>query len=476
MNDAARGARRVAIGILLGFLAIAAGLGYWQVVEAPRLLANSKYSYTRQAYAEENSVRGRILDRNGVVLASQVGTGDSRRRVYAFPGLVHVVGYHDSKYGDYAIEDAFGGYLSGEIGQSIGARFATAVLHRPTVGADVVLTIDSAIQQAAEVALGDGPGAIVVLDPKTGEILALASHPYFDPNTLQKDYPQLAKASDNPLFNRATQGLYPPGSTFKTVTLSAGLELGYYNPQTKFICNDQIYVEGFPVRCEDYNQGTFDLTHAYAFSCNACFGQIGLRIGGRDLAEYARRFGFDTSVPLELPTSVSQVAHTDPETRLIGTLLAQTAFGQGELLASPLQMALVAAAIGNNGVVPTPRLVAEVRSPDGTIVFSSSARPWRTAVRPETARTVLDMMVAGVEVGLAGAAKVPGYTVAGKTGTAEVAPGRPTHAWFIGVAPADNPRLAIAVIKEGGGGGGLVATPIAQKVLAQALASLATRR
>jgi len=476
VNDAATSTRRVARAILMGFIAVAVGLGYWQVAAAPELLATSKYSYTRQAYAESNIVRGRILDRNGVVLAQQEGTGDDSRRVYTYPGLVHAVGYHDPKYGDYAIEDAFSSYLNGSAGQSLSALLATEALHRPSVGSDVVLTIDSRIQQVADAALGDGPGAVVVMNPKTGEILALASHPYFDPNTLQLDYPQLVKAADNPLFDRATLGLYPPGSTFKTITVSAGLELGYYSKETLFTCDSQIYVEGFPVRCEEYNQGTFNLVHAYAFSCNACFGQMGLRIGGRDLTEYARRFGFEARIPFELPTSASQVARSDPETRLIGTLLASTAFGQGELLTSPLQMALVAAAAGNGGVVPTPRLVSQVKSPDGTVVFATSYRPWKTAMRQDTARALLDLMVAGVEGGLASNAAVPGFRIGGKTGTAEVAPGRPTHAWFIGVAPAENPQLAIAVIKEYGGGGGTVATPIAQKVLAQALSLVAGRR
>ena len=476
MNDSSRSMRRVALVLLLGFVVIALDLGYWQVVEAPRLLGTSKFSYTRQAYAESQTVRGRILDRNGVVLARQETVGGESRRVYTYPSLVHVVGYHDPRYGDYAIEDAFGGYLSGRIGQSLSSRFASAILHRPTVGADVTLTIDSRLQQAADAALGEGPGAIVVMDPKTGEILALASHPYFNPNTLQQDYPRISQAADKPLFNRATLGLYPPGSTFKTVTLGAALDLGYYNPDTKFTCNDQVFIEGFPVRCEEYNQGTFDLGHAYAFSCNACFSQIGLRLGGRDLTEYARRFGFETRIPFELATSSSQVAADDPETRLVGPLLASTAFGQGELLATPLEMALVAAAIANNGVVPTPRLVEQVKTAEGAVVYSSSARAWRTAVRPQTARTVLDMMFEGVEEGLASAAKVSGHKVGGKTGTAEVAAGRPTHAWFIGVAPTDNPQLVIAVIKEGGGGGGQVATPIAQRVLAQGLQNLTAAR
>ncbi len=466
----------MAFVIMLGFLAIAVGLGYWQVVGAQQLLSNPVYSYTRQVYAESNAIRGRIVDRNGVVLAQQQGTGANSQRVYADPALALTVGYHDPKYGDSGIEDAFNSYLSGSVGQSISARLATLVAHKPAVGSDVVLTIDSRIQQAADSALGNSPGAIVVINPKTGEILALASHPYFDPNRLEQDYPQLAKDPNNPLFNRATLGLYPPGSTFKTVTLSAALELGYYNPNTEFTCDNQVYVEGFPVRCETYNTGTFNLVHAYAFSCNACFAQIGLRVGGRDLTDYARRFGFEARIPLELPTSSSQIAQSDPETRLIGTLLGSTAFGQGELLATPLQMALVAAAVGNNGVVPPPRLVSQVRSPDGGVVYSTSYQPWKTAIQPGTAQTVLSMMVTGVNDGLASAAAVPGYQVGGKTGTAEVAPGVQTHAWFIGVAPADNPQIAIAVLVEHGGGGGTVATPMAQKVLATALPIVTAKR
>ena len=461
--------RRVAVALICGFLFIAAGLGYWQVYRAPDLVGDASYNAYRLADREKDTRRGRILDRNGAVLAESRPTPDGFRRVYTYPALAPVVGYHDRIYGNAGIESWADDYLSGRSGQTLPNVVRDRLLHTPTVGADVVLTIDLELQKAADAALGDGAGAVVVLDPKTGEILALASHPYIDPSNLERDWPMIREDPDHPLLNRATQGLYPPGSVFKTITLAAGLDIGAYERATKFTCDDQVVVEGFPIRCDAENQGTFDLTHAYAYSCNACFGQIGLRLGGKDLTEYARRFGFEAPLPLEIPTTPSQIASSDPERRLVGALLASTGFGQGELMATPLQMAVVAATVANEGRVPTPYLVREVRNEGGAVVTATQPKTLRTAVKPDAAREVVSMLVAGVDDGLASAARIPGVKVGGKTGTAETGQGATTHAWFIGVAPADAPRYAIAVLSERGGGGGAVAAPMAQKVLQHAL-------
>jgi penicillin-binding protein A len=461
--------RRVAAALVGGFLLIAVGLGYWQVYRSPDLVADARYNAYRASEQEKDTRRGRILDRNGAVLAESRPTPDGFRRVYPYPALAPVVGYHDRVYGNAGIERWADDYLNGRTGQTLPNVLRDRLIHTPTVGADVVLTIDLELQKAADAALGDGAGAIVVLDPKTGEVLALASHPYFDPSNLERDWPALKDDPNHPLLNRATQGLYPPGSVFKTITLAAGLDIGAYQRTTKFTCDNQVVVEGFPIRCDAENQGTFDLTHAYAYSCNACFGQVGLRLGGKDLSEYARRFGFESSLPLEIPTTPSQIASSDPDNRLVGALLASTGFGQGELMATPLQMSLVAATIANDGKVPTPHLVREVRDEGGAVISVPQPKTLRTAVKAETAREVMAMMVAGVDDGLASAAAVPGVKVGGKTGTAEIGEGAVTHAWFIGVAPADSPRFAIAVLKERGGGGGTVATPMAQRVLQRAL-------
>jgi peptidoglycan glycosyltransferase len=463
--------RRVGVVLILGFALVALDLAYWQFLAAPSLAGNLKYNATRIYAAEASTQRGRILDRNGVVLAESKATPDGYSRVYPYPALAGVVGYHDQVYGNSGIEDAFDAYLSGQAGTGMLDGLRNRLLHTPTVGADVVLSIDVRLQEAADAALGDGPGAVVVIEPKTGEVLAMASHPYFDPNTLARDWPKLKDADDHPLLNRATQGLYPPGSVFKTVTLAGSLDLGEYKPENKFTCNDRLLVEGFPIKCDPPATGTFDLGHAYAYSCNACFGEVGLRLGGRDLTDYARRFGFESAIPLEVPTVPSQIAASDPEKRLVGPLLASTGFGQGELLATPLQMALVSATIADGGVAPTPHLVLDVRRTGGEVIYRTPARPWRTAVRSETARTVAGMMVLGVDEGLASSAKIQGVKVAGKTGTAEVGPGQNTHAWFIGYAPADNPTVAIALVKEHGGGGGTVATPLARTVMETALHS-----
>lgn len=465
----ARNVRRVATMLILGFLVVALDLAYWQVLEGPELANDPRYNAYRLSVVERNTQRGKILDRNGAVLARSERAAEGFRRTYAQPSLATVVGYHSPVFGNAGVEDAFDGYLGGTVGVGLLDSLRARLLHAPVVGADVVLTIDARLQEVADAALGQGPGAIVVLNPKTGEVLAMASHPYFDPNTLERDWPTLRDSGDHPLLNRATHGLYTPGSVYKTVALAGALDQAQYSPSTKFTCNDQVVVEGFPIKCDEAVQGTFDLSYAYAYSCNACFAQIGLRLGGRDLVDYSRRFGFEAIPPIEIGAAASQVASSDPTRRLIGPLLASTAFGQGELLVTPLQMALVASAVANDGVVPTPHLVSRVRGSSGEALYSAPARPWRTAVRPETARQVREMMVRGVEDGFASPAKIPGVRVAGKTGTAEVGLGRKTHAWFIGFAPADDPLVAVAVIKEHGGGGGAVATPMARKVIERAL-------
>jgi len=460
--------RRVAYVLFAGFAVIAAYLSYWHIIAADTLAGNPELNAYRLSIADQQSQRGRILDRNGVELAVSVKSGDGFRRVYSRSSLAQTVGYASPRFGRTGVEAALDPELSGRAGGGIVSALRRRLIGTGEPGGDVTLTIDTRIQDAAERAL-TGDGAIVVLDPRDGSILALVSHPTFDPNALERGWDSLRTDPNAPLLNRATQGRYPPGSTFKTVTGAAALDLGYYTPASKFTCNDQVVIEGFAIRCDETVRGTFDMTYAYAQSCNACFGEIGLRVGGKDLLEYARRFGFESAPPIEIGSVPSAVVSGSAERRLVGPLLASTAFGQGELLATPLQMALVAATIAHDGLVPSPHLVAHVRSSDGFVSRDRAPGPWREAVRPDTAAAMRAMMIAVVERGGGQGARLPGVTVAGKTGTAEVGPSRGTHAWFIGFAPAESPRVAIAVVREYGGGGGTVAAPIAREVLRTAL-------
>ncbi|MCL4458546.1 MAG: penicillin-binding transpeptidase domain-containing protein [Chloroflexi bacterium] len=462
--------RGLALLFVLFFTIVGLDLGYWQVIRAAELTNNIEINRYRLLEGEKQTKRGRILDRNGIELAKTELTPEGARRIYPQPWLVHVTGYHSFRYGDSNIEKSFDKYLRGATGLDLTTSLKNDLFHRPTTGSDVVLTIDSRLQKIAEAALGQRKGAIVALDPRSGAILALASHPYFDPNTLEHDWSKLREDPDQPLLNRATQGLYTPGSTFKTVTLSAALETGTVKPSDTFTDATGVFiVDGFPIRDDNHPGITrFDLFHAYAYSCNVSFARIGLALGADRLSAYARAFGFGSIIPLEIPTAASQIMST-PDFLRSRPALASTAFGQGQLQATPLEMALIAATIANGGLTPQPYLVARVQSPDGRILYTANPKTWRKVISEQTAEAVKQAMIISVEEGWAKPARIPDVAVAGKTGSAEVIPGLPTHAWFIGFAPADKPQIAVAVIKEYAGGGSTEATPSGRQVIEAAL-------
>lgn len=481
---------KLATILTFAFVLVAAALPYWGVVRATEL--TTRADNPRLIEAERRLDRGRILDRNGRVLArSDIDAEGVAHRQYTYSQLAPVLGYWSLKHGTAGIEHAFADPL-----RALPMGFQTGLeqwlYHRLPVGNDVVLTIDLDLQRVADEALGNTPGAVVLLDAHSGAILAMASHPTFDPTHLDEDFTQLKDDPGRPLLNRATQGRYPPGSTFKTVTLSAALQEGIVRPRQMFDDGDQtLYVEGFPIECSNNPKGVnrFDLAHAYAYSCNLTFARMGLDLGTKRLSDYAGRFRIGREIPLEIPTSSSQLAN-DP-LLIDQVLLASTAFGQGELLVTPLNMALVAATIAIDGAMPQPYLAEQVQTRDGKTIsdFSSTTRNTQYAIRngrgilavpitEATARQVRDIMITSVQDGYARRAQIPGAIVGGKTGTAQLG-GENTepHAWFIGWAQKagdpDARTFAIAVIVETGGEGSLVATPIAQPVL-QAAVGVAT--
>lgn len=451
----------VAFVLLLGYLT------YWQVVMAAELSSMMPYNAARLQAEEARILRGSILDRNGESLAWTEPSAEGNARVYAEPSLAHVTGYHSYRYGTSNIESSFDRFLRAEQGVDPLTLLRKDSLHQAVEGADVRTTIDLRLQRVAVEALGDSRGAIVALNPRTGEILALASNPYFDPNTIDEGWETIADDPSAPLLNRATAGQYVPGSTFKTVTLAAALDEGVVNPQTTFTNDGDLIIDGFRIQYTNPpNKRTFDLTDAFAFSINAAFAEIGLRLGAPALVDGAANFGFGEAPPLDgIPTEPSTISQS-PDYLDGKPALASTAFGQGQLSVTPLQMALVAAAVANDGVVPTPYVVAEVTSQSGQTLYRAEPRAWRQAMTPATAEIVNEMMIASVERGYAAPAKIQGVTVGGKTGTAEVTTGAEPHAWFIGYAPADDPQIAIAVIRENAGAGSSAATPQGQRVMA----------
>lgn len=459
--------RRLATIFAVGFVILGAYLTYWQVVVADDLRGRMPYNAPRVQAAEERVKRGEILDRNGKRLAwTEQGPGGSRR-VYTEPSLVHVLGYHSYRYGTSNIEREFNDYLLAAKGVNPLELYRKEFLYEPLAGNNVVTTIDLDLQRVADQAMGDRRGALVALNPRTGEILALVSKPYFNPNNLDQSWSRIAEDPARPLVNRATGGRYVPGSTFKLVTLTAALEAGVVTPQTTFTNRGDFVVDGYHIKYTNPpDRPTFDLRDAFGFSVNAAFAEIGLKLGAERLVQGAARFGFGEPPPLEGIPSAESLVSAKPGFLESRPGLAATAFGQGELSVSPLQMALAAAAAANGGAVPDPFVVSAVIDPaTGAALYQEGQREWKRAMSPQTAAIVNDMMVYSVSHGLAQAAALPGVAVGGKTGTAEPGGNVEPHAWFIGYAPANDPTIAVAVIRENAGQGSREAVPQARQVI-----------
>ncbi|MPZ14492.1 MAG: hypothetical protein GEU73_08730 [Chloroflexi bacterium] len=483
--------RGVSLLISLGFLIVAFALGYWQLVAAADLLQRS----TNPRIVEEDRriIRGEILDRNGEVLASSEHVGEIVQRNYPYPPLAHVVGYASTRHGKAGLEAAFDPILRGSQGTDWESTLRNALLPTERQGSDIVLTIDLRLQRIADEVLGDRSGAIVALDVGTGEVLALASHPSFDPNTLDERWEQLAADPSRPFVNRALDGQYVPGSVFKIITAGAALDLGIAQPDERHRHEGDLIVEGFRIRNTNHPQLT-ELTFAeeFAWSCNPAFALTGLSLGfgehidfnkfgppqayvwePRDVTasvdrfrEYADRFGIGKPVPFDLATAAGRISSGDTMTA-VG--LASTAFGQGDLQVTPLQMALVAATVPNGGHMPVPYLVSESRGPDGHVSVRRTGPPGRQVIRSTTASQLNQMMKLSVETAYARPAQIPGIAVGGKTGTAEVGQSGTPHAWFVGYAPADRSGVAVAVIMENRGSGTEFAAPAGQRVLEAAM-------
>jgi peptidoglycan glycosyltransferase len=434
-----------------------------------------------------NITRGSIFDRNGQVLATDVvdETG-FRSRGYLEMVMAPILGYTSGlRVGLTGIEQHFNETLFGL------DRFdgqVSRIIHQPIVGNNVYLTVDTELQKATADILGDRRGSVVIMDAQSGAVLAMVSNPTFDPNRiLDPAYAEELINCDAPgcqgtLINRATQGLYIPGSTWKTVTLIAALDSGQVTPETVFDFGQQrngpngryyVYeVDGAEFRDPNHPESRLNLVRSYAVSANAAFARMGDELPPEVLISYAQSLGFSQEgnpLPIEVQTSPAQLANDLDELRSNNVLQASTGFGQGEILASPLNMALIVCAVVNNGNIPLPHLLLRVENPNGEVIRQSPTGFWaENVMRPETAQQVRDMMIAVVQSGSGVGAAVSGLTIGGKTGTAEVA-GQQPHAWFIGFADNGNRTLAISVIVENGGEGADVAAPIFAQVARLAL-------
>ncbi len=434
--------------------------------------------------------RGRIYDRQGNMLAEDAATAEGgKQRTYALPSLAPVLGYTSGIHlGITGLELRYNGTLLGL--NRLDSQLAQLV-HQPVTGSDLVLTIDSPLQQAAVAAMGGYTGSVTIFDGRTGAILAMVSTPYIDPNRVNDEGYLASMAGDPraPLINRATQGLYTPGSTFKTVSLIAALDSGQVTPDTMFNfgeplrdANGRIYyiyrVGGGEIPDPNHTEDRLDLTMSYAKSANAAFGQIGAEMSAETLIAYSQRFGFSAPVgqgiPVELPLAGSQLAQDLEALNTNPLLRAATAIGQGELLTNTYTMGLPVLAALNDGNLPVPYLVQQVKDPTGVNHNGPLAgTSIKNTMKPETAKQVVQIMVTSAEKGWAssGNAHAEGITVGGKTGTAQLGGDRLPHAWYLGFARQDDRAVVIVVMVENGGEGSVVAAPVFAQLVQPALAA-----
>jgi peptidoglycan glycosyltransferase len=438
---------------------------YVQLVAGPRLSANAH----NPRLALLAPYRGAILARDGTPLARSTAHG----RVYPLgASLAHVVGYDSARYGAAGLESAYDAELAPRpAGSDVLAQFAALFGARATPvalrGASIVTTIDPAVQQTLFSALSKYPRAAgVALDPRTGEVLALASVPSFDPARIDETFATLADDTASPLLDRSLDGLYPPGSTFKIFTAGAALEAGVVTMESTYDDPGFLPVGNFVVHDDEGEaSGVQDLTGAFALSSNVDFAQIALALGPDRWFDAAASWKLGEPLGFTLPVERDRLPS---RAEMTPGILAQLGFGQADLLVTPMRMATVAATVAAGGTTPRPYLVRALRSgghDDVVGVSSALAAP----LSPAVAADLRTMMVAVVQRGTGTAAALGGVQVAGKTGTATNPEGR-SHAWFVAFAPADDPRVAVAIVVENVGYGGSFAAPIARRVIAAALA------
>lgn len=466
--------RKVAIAALVMFAALLINANVVQVGQA-HSLKNNPHN-VRVLYSEYSRQRGEIIV-GGRAIALSKPTTDALKylRTYPFgPLYAPLTGYYSLTIGATGLEQAENSILAGDSDKLFVKRLSDYFTGRQPQGGAVVLTIDPRVQQVAYDALQGRRGAVVALNPRTGAVLALVTSPSYNPSPLtshnpaeiQSAFHALNANTNAPLLDRALNQSYPPGSTFKVITTAAALSSGRYTPSTTIPAPNTLKFNDSNKQLHNFQGetcaggGRMTLADALRVSCNTAYGGLGIALGSGALERQARAFGIGEPLSIPLPVARSRFIAEQGQ-----ALTADSAIGQASDSVTPLQMAMVAAGVANGGVVMKPYVVAEERAPDSSVLSRTSPQELSRAVSPQVASELTGMMIGVVQHGTGTAAQVPGIAVAGKTGTAENVPGKPTHAWFICFAPAQNPQVAIAVIVENGGTGGVTSAPIARQVL-----------
>jgi peptidoglycan glycosyltransferase len=495
--------RKLTLLFIALFIAISAGLVYWQVIVAQQVTSN--IHNVRTCLPDSAPVRGKIYDRNGVLLAETVpaasGAGCGYVRRYSDPSLAGLIGYFaGTQYTSTGIEHQYNNYLTGQVGMTKLGNLVNQTLHQPPIGDNLYLTIDERIQKIVNQdfdtfvnidnnnTFQTDRGAVIVMNPQTGEILAMVSRPTFDPNLLVSQlntnnlsyYNQLIHDPEQPLLERPTQGLFIPGSIFKTLTLMAGLDSGktalnqefdkqqamgpvFINGQQILGNNIQGYTFRFPVTTE----------YGYTHSDNLIFGQIGVNIGQQIWLDYAKRLYVGQQIPFDLPVATSTVLKDNQP--LADNALAEDAFGQGYDNVTPLQMAVIDNVAADNGQLMRPMLIAKITDKDNNVIQSFAPQMLSTPISQQTATEVRQAMYGVTRCGslsIVPTVYSSPWSIIGKTGTGQVSTSGtiPANGWVISQAPyaISNPNqlpaLTIVAMKENGGDGGLAVGPMIAKM------------
>ena len=475
---------RLYLLVLVLFAALVGFTSYWAVFKSEELREKPD---NRRALIEAQGIkRGTIKTVDGTVAAESVAQGKGQQKIYSrrYPQgelFGHPVGYSFIELGNSEIERSQNATLTGETNEF--ATLLDELQGETEAGSDVTLTIDAEAQRVATQALesaitvpGTG-GAVVAIEPETGAIRAMVSSPGYDPNTVPQQFQELSSDDENtPLVNRPTQSVYPPGSTMKVVTVTAALDSGEFEPSTTLNADSGIDVSGVPLaNSGGQDFGTIDMTTALTNSVNTYWAQVGEELGPETMVEYMKRFGFFRRPPVDFPPdqlTPSGVFNRDRDLVEDGFDVGRVAIGQGgeegQILATELQMAMVAAAVANEGTLMEPTFQQEVTDPDGRTTEELDPTEYSQVMSDETAAQVAEMMTNVAEEGTASSLSVAGSSLAGKTGTAEIdVESSLNQAQFIGFAPADDPRIAVAATVERCTGcfGGDTAGPIATQVM-----------
>jgi peptidoglycan glycosyltransferase len=464
---------RLFVLVLAMFVGVVGFTSYWSVIDAEEL---QEHPGNRRVLLEEAQIaRGTIRTIDGTVVAEsfQEGVGEEQIYVRRYPQgdlLGHPVGYYFLERGRSGIELSEDDLLAGRDPEFV--SILDQLEGQAQEGDDLTITIDAEAQRTAFEALGGQAGSVVAIEPATGAVRVMVSAPPYDPNSVPDQFDELNRAPDSPLFNRATQSGYPPGSSFKVVAATAALDSGEFTPDSVVNGDSPVTISGVPLQnAGGQSFGPISLTDALTNSVNTVWAQVGEQLGTETLYEYMDRFGLNSRPPLDYPPSQMRASGVYEGDKLLDASdsidIGRVAIGQERLAVTPLQMAMIAAAVANGGELMEPTFLQSVTDPDGRVTEELDPEVHSTVMSEETAATLAQMMSNVVEEGTGTAAALSGIDVAGKTGTAErdVTAGI-NQAWFIGFAPVGDPQVAVAAtVERTSGTGGEVAGPIARQVM-----------